>query len=87
MRASIWKIDLTIFWALFTNITILKSEIFVRSVFFGSPSKVCRSWKCTYHVDSHASLEVVDTAKNEIHSATTAALTATSGTIWTSRIV
>ena len=34
MRGPIWKIDWTIFWALFTNSTILKSENFCASVFF-----------------------------------------------------
>ena len=38
MRAPIWKIDWTIFSVLFTNITILKSEIFCAFRFFGSPS-------------------------------------------------
>ena len=38
MRAPIWEIDCTIFWALFTSITILKSEIYMPSVLFGSPS-------------------------------------------------
>ena len=33
MRAPIWKIDWTIIWALFTNIIILRSDIFVQSVF------------------------------------------------------